>query len=128
MLSRGVDSIKHALILILTAVWIIMTACDAEGTAAAAEETLPPAPSVLMLSCNLSSDYSVVRSDYGNGAELDAALLVCKNFEEIAGVVLRLQRLGRQSGNGREIIVEKRCAKKQKDTISIAPLSAKTVL
>jgi hypothetical protein len=86
MLSRGVDSIKHALILILTAVWIIMTACDAEGTAAAAEETLPPAPAVLMLAGNGACDYTVVRSDYGNGAELDAALLVCKKFEEIAGV------------------------------------------
>ena len=73
------------LFLLFAVMFLWLPACN-DSTTAVPEETTAAPLTELVLVDNGVCDYTVVRSDFSNGAELKAALLVCDTIEEKTGV------------------------------------------
>lgn len=85
MIFGRVNIIKRMLFLLFAVMFISLPACKS-NTNDAPEDTTAAPVTELVLADNGVCDYTVVRSDFSKGAELDAAVLVCSRIEEIAGV------------------------------------------
>jgi len=78
-----VNIIKLKFLLLLTVILIVLTACEHRNEAG----ILPPentAPLVLVGDGQCA--YTVVRSDFSNGADVKAAILVCSTIEDRTGL------------------------------------------
>lgn len=78
-----VNNIKLKLLLLLTVILIVLSACEDRKTT----EILPPENTEpLVLVGNGKCDYTVIRSDYSNGADVKAAILICNIIEDRTGL------------------------------------------
>lgn len=84
---RRVIHIKFRFFLLLLFLSIILSACESPETTEIIplEETKP-----LELVSNQNCDYTVIRSDYSNGPDVKAAILLCNTFEERTGLRPRI--------------------------------------
>lgn len=73
------------LLLLFAVMFISLPACKS-NVKDAPEETAAAPAAELVIADNGVCDYTVVRSDFSKGAELDAAVLVCSRIEEAAGI------------------------------------------
>jgi hypothetical protein len=79
-----VNIIKRMLLLLFAVMFISLPACKSDTNNTPEKTTAAPV-TALVLADNGVCDYTVVRSDFSKGAELEAAVLVCSRIEEITG-------------------------------------------